>query len=402
MVGITQVKTEDIVLNFEGRVWMEANMIGAYGPWASGLSGQGPARLSFRQPRFQPAKIDVWRKEARERLSACLIQPHSGGVPKVQLQHQLVHNGLHVEHLSWQLPYGPPTEAVFLKPFGARGPLPAVVGLHDHGGNKYFGWRKIAQINDQIHPMMKKHRDDYYGGVSWANELARRGFAVLVHDAFAFASRRVRIGDLPAVVRKNLKEANPESEEEIKAYNRFASDHEDLMSKSLLCAGTTWPGVFISEDQRALDYLCSRDDVDPARVGCAGLSGGGLRTVYLAGLDDRIRCACCVGMMTTWRDYLLNKCYTHTWMVYIPGIPLDLDYPEILGLRVPLATMVQNDTEDQLFTIGEMRRADSILGEVYKKAGAADRYKCTFYPGPHKFDRPMQAEAFDWFERWLI
>ena len=30
-----------------------------------------------------------------------------------------------------------------------------------------------------------------------------------------------------------------------------------------------------------------------------------------------------------------------------------------------------------------------------------DSYKCTFYPGPHKFDRPMQAEAFDWFERWL-
>ena len=54
------------------------------------------------------------------------------------------------------------------------------------------------------------------------------------------------------------------------------------MSKSLLSAGTTWPGVFTAEDQRALDYLCSRDDVDPARVGCAGLSGGGLRTVYLA------------------------------------------------------------------------------------------------------------------------
>ena len=36
------------------------------------------------------------------------------------------------------------------------------------------------------------------------------------------------------------------------------------MAKSLFCAGTTWPGVFTAEDQRALDYLCSRDDVDPA------------------------------------------------------------------------------------------------------------------------------------------
>jgi dienelactone hydrolase len=380
---------------------MDANMIGAYGPWAAGLIGEGPARLSFRQPRFQAAAIDAWRQEARERLRAALMQPATGGVPRAEVQHQLVHNGLHVEHLTWQLPYGPPTEAVMLKPAGSQGRLPAVLGLHDHGGNKYFGWRKIAQLDDQIHPLMKQHRDRYYGGLSWANELARRGFVVLVHDAFAFASRRVRVGDLPAVIRKDLKEVNPESEAEIAAYNRFAADHEDLMSKSLFSAGTTWPGVFTAEDQRALDYLCSRDDVDPSRVGCAGLSGGGLRTVYLAGLDDRIRCASCVGMMTTWRDYLLNKCYTHTWMVYIPGIPLDLDYPEILGLRVPRATLVQNDNEDQLFTLGEMHRADSILHDVYAKANALDRYKCTFYPGPHKFDRPMQAEAFDWFERWL-
>ncbi len=249
--------------------------------------------------------------------------------------------------------------------------------------------------------MMKTHRRDYYGGVSWANELAKRGFAVLVHDAFTFASRRVRYADLPEVIRKGKKEVNPESEAEIKAYNTFAGEHEHIMAKSLFCAGTTWPGVFTAEDQRALDVLCARPDVNPDRVGCAGLSGGGLRTVYLAGLDDRIACACCVGMMTTWRDYLLNKSYTHTWMVYIPGLPADLDYPEILGLRVPRPTLVLNDIEDNLFTIDEMRRADRMLGDVFAKAGAADRYKCVFYPGPHKFDRPMQAEAFAWFDRWL-
>jgi dienelactone hydrolase len=380
---------------------MDTNMIGAYGPWAAGLAGEGPARLSYRNLRFPARDLDGWRALARERLRGCLIQPDTGPVPKAELQQQLVHDGLHIEHLRWQLPYGPPTEAVLLKPADARGRLPAVLGLHDHGGNKYFGWRKIAQIGEQVHPMMREHRDHYYGGLSWANALAKRGFTVLVHDAFAFASRRVRAGDVPPVVRKDLREVNPESEDEIKSYNRFAADHEDLMAKSLFCAGTTWPGVFISEDQRALDYLCSRDDVDPARVGCAGLSGGGLRTVFLAGLDDRIRCACCVGMMTTWRDYLLNKCHTHTWMVYIPGIPLDLDYPEILGLRVPLPTLVQNDEDDDLFTIGEMRRAERILAEVFAKADAGDRFKCTFYPGPHKFDRPMQAEAFAWFERWL-
>ncbi len=246
---------------------MDQNMLGAYGPWAAGLAGEGPGRWSFRNPQFAAGGVDAWRSGARERLKACLLQPGTGGVPQAEIQHQFAYDGLHIEHLSWQLPYGPPTEAVFLKPEGATGRLPAVLGLHDHGGNKYFGWRKIAQISNSVHPMMTAHRDLYYGGVSWANELAKRGFAVLVHDAFAFASRRVRAGDVPALIRKDLKEVNPESEAEIKAYNNFASEHEHLMAKSLFCAGTTWPGVFTAEDQRALDYLCSRPDVDAAHVG---------------------------------------------------------------------------------------------------------------------------------------
>jgi dienelactone hydrolase len=169
----------------------------------------------------------------------------------------------------------------------------------------------------------------------------------------------------------------------------------------LFSAGTTWPGVFTAEDQRALDYFCSRKDVDKNRVGCCGLSGGGLRTVYLTGLDDRIKCSCCVGMMTTWRDYLLYKSSTHTWMVYIPGLPPDLDYPEIFGLNLPRPILALNNHEDPLFTVPEMERADRILQEVYKKAGASDHYRAKFYPGPHKFDREMQAEAFRWFDRWL-
>jgi hypothetical protein len=38
---------------------------------------------------------------------------------------------------------------------------------------------------------------------------------------------------------------------------------------------------------------------------------------------------------------------------------------------------------------------------VYKKVGASERYRASFYDGPHKFDREMQREAFAWFDRWL-
>lgn len=374
------------------------NMLGAYGDWAAGLAGD-PPRLSFRQAEYK--NLASWRKLACERYRQMLLQPISGGVPQATVQRKFEHDGLSIEQLQWQLPYGPPTEAVLLKPIGATGKLPAVVGLHDHGGNKYFGVRKITRTASEQHPLMVQHQDHYYGGRAWANELARRGYVVLVHDAFAFGSRRMRLGDVPASIKGKLQELHPENEDEIQRYNQFARSHEDEISKSLLCAGLTWPGVFTGEDERAVDYLVSRPDVDAERVGCCGLSGGGLRTVFLSGLHPRIKVSCCVGMMTTWRDYLLNKSHTHTWMCYIPTLPRDLDYPEILGLNVPNPVLVLNNNQDTLFTLPEMQRADRMLTEVYKKAKAPDHYRASFYDGPHKFDVPMQKEAFEWFDRWL-
>jgi len=61
--------------------------------------------------------------------------------------------------------------------------------------------------------------------------------------------------------------------------------------------------------------------------------------------------------MTTWRDFLLYKSYTHTWMTYVPLLPWELDFPEILALRAPLPTLVLNDSADFLYTEPEMKRA---------------------------------------------
>ena len=380
---------------------MQPNMIGAYGEFAAGILGEEPAELSYRQPRFRD--LEAWRAEARAKTRELLASPNTGGRPETEVVARTIVDGVAVERLRWQLPYGPPTEGLFLKPEGARGPLPGVLALHDHGGKKYFGWRKISTDGGPRHPLIAEHQEEYYAGRAWANEVAKRGYAVLCHDAFPFASRRVRIADVPRPIQwEGAADVSPEeTTAEIEAYNRWAGHHEDVMAKSLFCAGTTWPGVFLAEDQRALDVLCAREEVDATRVGCGGLSGGGMRTVYLAGLDDRIACAICVGLMSTWRDHLLHKSWTHTWMTFTPLLPRYLDWPEILGLRVPAATMVLNDEEDELFTPAEMHRADDILREVYAKAGAEDRYACTFHPGPHKFDLPMQAEAFAWFDRWL-
>jgi dienelactone hydrolase len=374
--------------------------LGAYGEWFSkDVLGDGPARLSFRTGKWKD--VNTWRTAARKRVWECLSPVDLGGKPVVTVTSRTTYDGLDIEFLTWQLPMGPKTEAVFLKPSGARGPLPGILALHDHGGNKFLGWRKIVRTDSKPWPIQEQHQEHYYGGVAWANEIAKRGYAVLVHDTFPFASRRVLVKDVPKQIQEGGVDPNPDDIEGIQKYNKFAAEHENVMEKGLIAAGTTWPGVYLVEDQRALDVLSSRPEVDPKRLGCAGLSGGGMRTMFLGGMDDRIKVAIPVGFTTTWRDFLLNKSFTHTWMTFVPLLPKDLDFPEILALRAPSATMVLNSRQDTLYTLPEMQRADAMLADTFKRANAPDRYKSMYYEGGHKFDRKMQADAFDWFDRFL-
>src|SRR5215467_4274482 len=96
------------------------NMVGAYGPWLSDkVLGDGPARLSFRTGRWK--SLDDWRRAVRARVWECLAPVDLGGLPEVRVESKLEFDGLQIERLSWQLPCGPQTEAVFLKPARAQG-----------------------------------------------------------------------------------------------------------------------------------------------------------------------------------------------------------------------------------------------------------------------------------------
>ena len=385
----------------------QTNLMGSYGEWVDSITADGPSELSFRHE--SRTDRESWRATARELVSECLSRPETGGVPETVIEDQYSYDGLRMEELSWRLPYGNPTKAVLLKPEDTSEKLPGILALHDHSGDKYFSRRKIVKTRDTAHSLMKDHRERLYGGDAWANEIAKRGYVVLVHDGFTFGNRRIRPEKVPEDVRDGVSgrvteesdSIETEEPDSIEAYNRWAGDYESVIAKSLFCASTTWPGVMLAEDQRALDVLCDRNDVDETRIGCGGLSGGGLRTVYLGGMDPRIRCAVCAGMMTTWRDFMLNKAHHHTWMVYTPLLARSLEYPEIFTLRVPRAALVLNNRNDHLFTMEEMERADDIIRAVYDKAGVSDRYQCSYYPGSHKFDREMQTEAFEWFDRML-
>jgi dienelactone hydrolase len=345
-------------------------------------------------------ELELWRQEARGKLLELLsFRPRP--VPlNARPERRIEHDGLEIEEVSWDVGYGPRCRAWVLKPAGATGRLPAVLALHDHGGFKYYGKEKIAEA-DHVFPLTAEHRASAYGGVPWANALAKRGFVVLVHDTFLFGSRAVSVEDLTPRFRRRfagLREGTPEF---IRAYNAFAAEHEHVVAKACCTAGLAWPGIYAYEDRRAVDYLVSRGDVRRDRLGCGGLSGGGLRTVLLAGTDDRIHAALPVGFMSTWEDFLTDHLDSHTWMLYIPYCARYLDFPDLLTLRGPRPTLVQYDEEDPLYSLDGQRAADRRLAATFAKMGRPELYRGSFYPGTHKFDVPMQEEAFAFFQRYL-
>jgi dienelactone hydrolase len=383
--------------------------IGTYGDLALSELVRHAPRLSY-LVRDWPEKA-VWRTAARAKVHE-LLSFDPPAVPLRPILHECQEqDGLVVEKISYDQPYGPRSEGLFMYPAERTGPLPAIVALHDHGGFKRWGKEKISDLPDEP-SLIQEHKQQYYGGRGWASRVAKRGYAVLAVDAFLFGSRKVEVDDLSSellmhyeesvgVDRELLLKGDRASREWAEAYNHLAGHHEHLVAKTLFTAGTTWPGVFAYEDRRSVDYLLSRAEMAPARIGCGGLSGGGLRTIFLAGLDHRIRCAVCVGFMTTFAELLRDRCRQHTWMLYVPLLSRYLDLPDLIALGAPQPLMVQYDEDDDLYTLQGQRDADIRIQAIYEQMGAKNRYSGRFYSGPHKFDLPMQEDAFAWFDRWL-
>lgn len=354
--------------------------------------------LSFLDPAWTDS--EDWRGTARAKVHellsydppACALRPTIDDVREKE--------GLVVERVSYAQPFGPRTEGFLLRPSAGKGGMPGVVALHDHSAFKYFGKEKLVALDEEP-DILKELKQEIYGGRSWATELARRGYVVLVPDLFLWGSRRMDPREVPARFVTEVLHEEPGSRRYIEAYNEFAAQYETLVAKTLFLSGATWPGIMAYEDRRAMDYLAGRPEVDPQRLGCCGLSGGGLRTVYLAGLDPRVKCAICVGFMTVAREVLEEKILEHTWMFHVPHLSRFMDLPDVISLHGPGPLMVQYNRDDQLWTRKGQEQADAELTEIYSKLRAPDRYAGLFYSGRHKFDVQMQNDAFAWFDKWL-
>ena len=153
---------------------------------------------------------------------------------EVKTERRWEKDGVSGEEIAWSVGYGPRTFAWLLRPAGVTGKLPGVLALHDHGGFKFYGKEKIADGPDDTPDVITAFRSGY-GNRAFANELARRGCAVLVPDVFLWGSRKFALETITEQKRGMVKQLlRDEPHDPLEEYNQAANLHEELVEKYCL------------------------------------------------------------------------------------------------------------------------------------------------------------------------
>jgi dienelactone hydrolase len=369
------------------------------------ISRENEPRMSFLESRW--SDLEEWKQVARPIFHQGLRYNPTPEPLSAEVISREKRDGFTLEAVKISATAAYSIPAWVLIPDKAKWPAPGIVAIHDHGGNYVWGHEKILSSPNDA-PALTQYRNFFYGR-PYPEVLARKGYVVLVIDGFYFGSRRLRVEQIdvstaPGTMRpilEKLSSIERNTRAWFVAINHLCGIYEDLTAKTIFEAGATWPGILNWDDRRSVDYLTSRPEVDPKRIGCLGLSIGGLRTDYLAAADPRIKVACSVGWMSEFRTQLRNYLRNHTWMIYIPGLYRALDLPDQAALIAPGAFMVQQCLRDTLYPLDGLRGSIKKLGGIYAKAGIPERFSGKFYDYAHSFRPDMQDDAFAWIERWI-
>ncbi len=344
--------------------------------------------------------VDEWRRHGREQVERALSYSPRSVPLDIRYVSSVQRKGYKRHLISFAGTEAYRVPAFLLVPEG-QGPFPAIVALHDHGGYYYFGKEKIVDI-DSPHVSLVDFKRTYYGGRSYADDLAQRGYVVIITDAFYWGDRKLTYENPPKDYIRALAGLNPGTKEYINAFNDFMEARCVDLNTDLAFAGLSWLGIVNYDDRRSIDVLESLPQVDKARIGCVGLSGGGFRSTYLAGMDPRIKAAVIVGWMSTLPSILSIEHSTHGGLYDAIGVHRYLDHPDVATLAAPeCAILVEDCLRDRLFTRKGMEDADEKIRLVYSELKHPERYQARYYDVPHSFTVSMQEDAFAWLEKWL-
>jgi cephalosporin-C deacetylase-like acetyl esterase len=174
--------------------------------------------------------------------------------------------------------------------------------------------------------------------------------------------------------------------------------HGEMVAATLLPVGLPLSGLQVYENMRAVDYLLTRPEVDPDRIGITGASGGGNQTMYAGAFDERLRCVVPTCSVGNYRAYLSAAC---CMCEVVPGALKFTEEGDVLGLAAHRGLMVTSATRDAFqFSVDEARksftRVEAIAG-LYKDAAV----RHTIIESAHNYNQPMREAMLGWMTKHL-
>lgn len=176
------------------------------------------------------------------------------------------------------------------------------------------------------------------------------------------------------------------------------NEHLELGARNILI-GQSVVRYFVHDGMRAIDYLISRPDVDPARIGVTGCSGGGAITSYIGAFDARVKAAAPGCYLSSFRT-LFTGPTPDSEMTFPSLLANGLDLADIIELPAPLPWLLMATTEDYFTPQNARPVYEEALG-WYRLYGAEDRIRFSVAPGPHGTPKQSREEIYRWMIRWL-
>lgn len=337
----------------------------------NGIAGATLLRAAGGVPAFRvgptPDALPAQRAEVRSILLRALGDlPPRPGPGAVQVVARIDRGEWIEERIEIDNGCGSRVPGVFLVPKNVPGKLPAILYCHWHGGEYDGGKVELFQ---------RKHTP-----VEPGPELVRRGYAVLAIDAPCFGERHGK---------------GPDGE-------RGAAGEMSASKLELWLGRSLW-GMLLRDDLIALDYLCSRPEIDRDRIGATGISMGATRTWWLMALDERIRSGVAVACLTRYQDLIAaGGLKYHGIYYYVPGLLRHFDTEAVVACVAPRALLCLNGDQDAGSPPSGIRTIEEIVRPAWALSGRPEAFRSILYPGVgHTYTPEMWAEMLAWFGRTL-